>query len=165
MISNRIRQIRKAKGLTQQKLADLVGTSQPQIKRLEKGERGLDLFWMDRLSKALRCSPSDLIDESSGMAEPSSPYQSLKLPVNLTPMDVNLSGLAKDATISILRGKQYTADAYLDTYTIAYNIAVDEHLKGHDPKVGVIVSRWFEEYKDEAGRDEVSDNAPGSRRG
>lgn len=37
----RLREIREARGLSQAKLADLVGASQPQIGRLEKGRRRL----------------------------------------------------------------------------------------------------------------------------
>jgi transcriptional regulator with XRE-family HTH domain len=58
---NRIREMRELRGLSQKKLADAVGTSQPQIDRLEKGDRGLDQDWMFRLAKALDCQPADLL--------------------------------------------------------------------------------------------------------
>jgi repressor LexA len=68
---NRIRQMRESRKLSQQKLAELVGTSQPQINRLETGERGLDQSWLFKLAQALRCQPADLLpavaDEAPGM--------------------------------------------------------------------------------------------------
>ncbi len=48
-----------------QELATRVGTSQQQIDRLEKSQRRLTAEWMDRLSKALNCKPTDLIDFST----------------------------------------------------------------------------------------------------
>ncbi|TIU66268.1 MAG: helix-turn-helix transcriptional regulator [Mesorhizobium sp.] len=45
--------LRAAKGLTQAELATKVGTSQPQIRRLENGERKLTKEWAKRLAPAL----------------------------------------------------------------------------------------------------------------
>ena len=53
--------MRERRSLSQKKLADMVGTSQPQIDRLEKGDRGLDQDWLFRLAKALECQPADLL--------------------------------------------------------------------------------------------------------
>lgn len=45
--------LRTALKMSQQQLADLVGTSQPQIKRLEKGQRKLTKEWAERLAPHL----------------------------------------------------------------------------------------------------------------
>ena len=58
---NRIRELREARGLSAADLAEKVGTSQPQITRLERGERRLTVDWMQRIAKALDCQPSDLM--------------------------------------------------------------------------------------------------------
>jgi transcriptional regulator with XRE-family HTH domain len=58
---NRIKELREALGLSQQQLAARVGTSQPQIDRLEGGTRKLTEDWMRRLAKALHCKPADLL--------------------------------------------------------------------------------------------------------
>lgn len=58
---NRIREIRESKGLTEAALADLVGTSQATIHRLETGERKLTEDWMRAIAKALEVTPADLI--------------------------------------------------------------------------------------------------------
>lgn len=61
-MNNNIGFLRKKNGLSMQELADLVGTSQQQIDRLEKGQRRLTADWMDKLSIALNCKPAELID-------------------------------------------------------------------------------------------------------
>lgn len=48
-------------GLSQQALADLVGTSQPQIKRLEDGARKLTKEWAERLAPSLHTSAEVLM--------------------------------------------------------------------------------------------------------
>lgn len=58
---NRIREIRLARGLTESELARRVGTSQPQIRRLEAGQRRLTEEWMRRIAKALDVRPADLL--------------------------------------------------------------------------------------------------------
>jgi transcriptional regulator with XRE-family HTH domain len=60
-IMNRIREIREAAGLTQEQLADKVGTTGNHIWRLESGRSRLSQGWMTRLAEALACSPADLI--------------------------------------------------------------------------------------------------------
>lgn len=60
-MGNRIAEVRKAKGLTIKKLAELVGTSSQQISHLEKGHRRLTVEWMERIAEALNCHPSDLL--------------------------------------------------------------------------------------------------------
>jgi transcriptional regulator with XRE-family HTH domain len=48
-------------GLSQARLADLSGTSQPQIKRLEDGERKLTRQWAERLAPHLGVAPEQLV--------------------------------------------------------------------------------------------------------
>lgn len=61
MKPNRIEELRRAFGWTQQDLAERVGTDKVQISRLERGERRLSPLWQQRLSKALLCDPSELL--------------------------------------------------------------------------------------------------------
>jgi len=53
--------IRDARGLTQQDLADLAGTTNQQIGHLEKGKRKLTVDWMNRLAPHLGVPPSALM--------------------------------------------------------------------------------------------------------
>ncbi|MEE8607182.1 MAG: helix-turn-helix domain-containing protein [Nitrospiraceae bacterium] len=61
---NRIREWRRKAGLSQQALADLVGTGRSQIVKLERGERRLTYRWMQRLARHLNCRPIDLAEST-----------------------------------------------------------------------------------------------------
>lgn len=58
---NRIREIRKSKGLTIEELAEETGLSVSYTGRLEKGERRLSVDLLDRFAKALDVSSQDLL--------------------------------------------------------------------------------------------------------
>lgn len=60
-LNNRIRQVRKAKGLTQAQLARLVGSTAATISRLETTDMTLSTRWVERLGSALGISPGDLL--------------------------------------------------------------------------------------------------------
>lgn len=62
-----LRELRETAGLSQQKLADLVGTSQPQIKRLEAGERKMTRPWALRLAPVLGVTPEQMLFPESTM--------------------------------------------------------------------------------------------------
>lgn len=61
MSKNCIKEIRKQKGITQVELAQRLGISQGAIQKLETGERGLDLDWIEKISKALNVKPWELL--------------------------------------------------------------------------------------------------------
>jgi putative transcriptional regulator len=57
-----LREVRQAAGLSQLALADLAGVRQATISDLETGKtRRVDLDVLDRLARALRCEPGDLL--------------------------------------------------------------------------------------------------------
>jgi transcriptional regulator with XRE-family HTH domain len=58
---NRIREVREAAGLTQEELAERVGTHANTISRLEIGKIQLTQVWMMALAEALSCHPADFI--------------------------------------------------------------------------------------------------------
>lgn len=60
---NRLRRLRKMKGITQAELAELTGVSQPAISQLENGTRSMDLQWMRTFARALQCAPADILEE------------------------------------------------------------------------------------------------------
>lgn len=58
---NMIRALREKLDISQEKLAARVGTSQPQIKRLEAGERKLTKEWAERIAPHLGVNPEELM--------------------------------------------------------------------------------------------------------
>jgi transcriptional regulator with XRE-family HTH domain len=60
MAKNRILQLRKSRGLTQRALAELAGTSQQQVQRIEAGVQGVRLELATRMAEALGCHLADI---------------------------------------------------------------------------------------------------------
>lgn len=58
---NRIRELRLAKGWSQDTLAAAVGCVKNQISDLERGNRGLTLDWMRKVATALGVAPAELM--------------------------------------------------------------------------------------------------------
>ena len=58
---NKLREIRTRKGMHLQEIADRIDTSVSTISSLERGTRNLTLDWIERLSEALDCHPSEII--------------------------------------------------------------------------------------------------------
>jgi transcriptional regulator with XRE-family HTH domain len=56
-----LRELRLARGLTQQQLAALIGSNHPFISNMEHGLTVPGLAMLMRLAEALGCNPSDLI--------------------------------------------------------------------------------------------------------
>lgn len=65
-----LRLYRKQSGLSQAELADRIGTSQPQIKRLEAGDRKMTKEWAVRLAPHLNVSAERLLFEPATASEP-----------------------------------------------------------------------------------------------
>ncbi len=61
-MQTRIRQMRKARGLTLQQLAQSTGTTAQTIQRLETGNMTVSTDWLEKLAKALDIYPGDLLD-------------------------------------------------------------------------------------------------------
>lgn len=69
---NRIKELRKDRGLTQEQLAAMVGYDTSTIQRLESGKRKLKLPQIIALAQALKVPPGDIIsnpDNPSPAAE------------------------------------------------------------------------------------------------
>lgn len=57
----RLRELRKAAGLTQVELAEQTGVSQPTISDLENDRLSMSLAWTRTFSRVLNCAPADLL--------------------------------------------------------------------------------------------------------
>lgn len=64
-----MRELRQAAGLSQEKLAELAGTSQPQINKLETGQRKMTVDWAVKLARPLGVEPALLL----GLDMPAAP--------------------------------------------------------------------------------------------
>lgn len=60
-MDNRLKELRKAKKLTQEQLADIIGVSQSLIALIEKGKRDIDFTLAEQLAKALGVKPYELM--------------------------------------------------------------------------------------------------------
>jgi transcriptional regulator with XRE-family HTH domain len=59
---NRIREVRKGKGITLRVIAETLGTSQTQISRFETGDRPVDLVWLGRIARVLGVDIGQLLN-------------------------------------------------------------------------------------------------------
>ena len=83
-VRNNIAALRKSRQLSQEQLAEMIGTTLSMLGKLERGQRSLDTNWMAKLSDALDVPPSALICDGD-KARPAAPeaIQSISLPVVL----------------------------------------------------------------------------------
>lgn len=71
---SQLRELRQAAGLSQEKLAELAGTSQPQINKLEAGQRKMTVDWAVKLARPLGVDPTVLLGLSGeGTPPPAAP--------------------------------------------------------------------------------------------
>lgn len=69
-VFNRLREIRKARKISQRIVAEAVGTSEPQMSRLEIGHRDMDIYWLRRCAAFFEMLPADLLLlEDGGLTE------------------------------------------------------------------------------------------------
>lgn len=89
---------------SQEKLAEMAGTSQPQINRLEKNERKLTKEWAIRLAKPLEVSPVRILF----------PETDYKSDADLAVMIEKLSRLNPDERATIFEVIRPYLDEHLD---------------------------------------------------
>jgi transcriptional regulator with XRE-family HTH domain len=65
-VGARMRALRLEHGYTQARLARLLGTSQTALSEMERGNRGISLQQVVKLSRALRVSPNAILGEHDG---------------------------------------------------------------------------------------------------
>lgn len=62
-LGNRIKELRKQNGFSQEKLANLAEIDRTYLPTIEKGERNFSIEVLERLAKALNVKVKDLFDE------------------------------------------------------------------------------------------------------
>jgi transcriptional regulator with XRE-family HTH domain len=60
-----VRSRRKAKGLSQEALADLACIDRAHMGKIERGERNVTLLNVLRIAEAIQCKASDLFEEAN----------------------------------------------------------------------------------------------------
>lgn len=100
MAKNRIRELRKERGLTQVELAKILGVTQNAIYKLETGESDLNTKWMEKLSSALNVKPYEL------------------LPIEWQPQPISKE---EEQILALFRKKEQTALLLLQTKQISIN--------------------------------------------
>ncbi|AZK47508.1 helix-turn-helix domain-containing protein [Paenibacillus lentus] len=68
-VGERIRSFRKARGLTQADLGELVELPQPYVGGIERGERNISLETLQKLMLALHITPSELFKEYNNLSD------------------------------------------------------------------------------------------------
>ncbi len=68
-----LKTLREAAGLSQERLAELAGTSQPQIYKMEQNQRKMTLDWAVRLGSALGIDPGELMEDARGFGVAAKP--------------------------------------------------------------------------------------------
>lgn len=63
LMPNRIRELRKARGMLIEHLADRVGCGITYVSDIERGKRELSYHWMKRFARALKVEPADILAE------------------------------------------------------------------------------------------------------
>lgn len=62
-MKNKLREIRKKRGLSQENIGDKLGVEKSQISKLERGQTKLHSEWIRKLTPILNCTASELLGE------------------------------------------------------------------------------------------------------
>jgi phage repressor protein C with HTH and peptisase S24 domain len=84
-MKNRIRELRLARGISQEALAEAIGRQKALVSKLENGKIKLNQQYMELLSEALSCAPADLLVPAA-LAKKATAKQALKLPRRAIPL-------------------------------------------------------------------------------
>lgn len=69
-VTNNVRALRKARGLTMKELSDRIGKSLGYLQKIETGMRGLKPHEARDLARELRVVPADLLSQADGALTP-----------------------------------------------------------------------------------------------
>ena len=64
-VGDRVRELRQAKGISQEDLAEKAGLDRTYISSIERGKRNISLLNIERLAKALSVKPHQLLQNET----------------------------------------------------------------------------------------------------
>lgn len=79
LLGMRVREVRKLRGLSQEKLAEKVGVDPKQISRIEGGKSAPSFETLEAIARSLQVEMKDILDFQHLVAEKSIEDQALKL--------------------------------------------------------------------------------------
>lgn len=91
VMKNNIRNIRKKLGMSMDAVASLSSTTRATIMKLEKGQMQLTTHWMEKIARALKCSPMELIFDITPPMVPVMGY--VGAGAEVVPLDTEISPL------------------------------------------------------------------------
>lgn len=89
-VLTRIKEVRKEKGITQEKIANMIGMNQTQYSRYERGENEIKVNVLIDICKALQVS-SDYILELTDDPTPRTPSKNIKNNIEINFGNVNMN--------------------------------------------------------------------------
>lgn len=141
---NKIKEIRKIRGLSQKELAKMIDSTSVNISYLEISKRGLSQKWLDKLSKALNCTKAQLLGEQS-IEQLGKPPKEIKenqrilLYTARTKKSLSINELAKKLGVprstiwAFENGKASISDELIKRIAEALNVSLESETKEESP--------------------------------
>jgi transcriptional regulator with XRE-family HTH domain len=103
VVRRRIRELRRARGLTQEELCESAGISIDAISRIEGGSRAPTLPTLERIARALQISPAAFFEVVEPPPETAQPVRLRRLVSVLERHPENVLVLAEDVVNAVVR--------------------------------------------------------------
>lgn len=134
-----MREWRKKRKLTQEEVAQKIGTTRGHYLRLEKGTNKLNERWLNDLSRVFGCFPKDLIADDSP-------------PLATTPLDGSLMAEVSAAIARVADTKQLklTRQNFLDLCVELYNYVQKYRAEREAVEVNLALAEMFMNTKQHA---------------
>lgn len=146
-LPNRLRELRESAGLSQAALGQKVNLSGMQISRLETGDRQLNIYWIERLARALGAAPGDFFlsngcPDSNG-AEIHDPAPEDPAPEDLVGDGASRGGRGRKAAVPL--GDKVDERFFADVFEAVWASFVEKNLA---PPIREVAGHAFDLYQE-----------------